>query len=136
MNALVRTFSDAPYSDASAECQTRVTEIIQHNDQVSMAALLLPMITQLSHRGRWLVLIAPPSSISREHLLNAGAVPERVWILQPDNNHSIETLACRALASGTCDTVISWHNHTLSEEELTALNQASATGGSQGIVIR
>lgn len=115
--------------------QGHITEIIQHNEQIPLDALLLPMIAQLSHQGRWLALIAPPASFDRDALVAAGAVLEHLWILRPDAQHSTESLAERALLAETCHTVISWHPQ-LEDDSLQRLHRAASGRDVQGILVR
>lgn len=113
----------------------RVTEIIQHSGEVSLSPLLLPMLAQLSHQSRWLVLIGAPVEIDRTTLATAGASLDHIRILRPSDKHSTLELARRALCTNTCHTVVSWHSQ-LEEEEMKLLQQSAGLGDIQGIVVR
>jgi len=123
------------HAAAAAATGGRVTEIIQHNGDVSLSPLLLPMLAQLSRQQRWLALVGVPPEIDRSALKTAGAALDRIWILRPDSQHSTVELAQRALSADTCHTVVSWHSQ-LDDGEIGLLQQAASRSDAQGIVVR
>lgn len=128
-------YATAVQADLDTQAGGRITEIIQHSEEVSLTPLLLPMLAQLSRTGRWLALISPPPEFDKDTLQQAGAILEHVWILRPDSQHTTCDLAIKALNAGTCHTVVSWHPQH-SEQELTRLQEAAANSDVQGIVVR
>jgi cell division inhibitor SulA len=72
--------------------------------------LLAPILRELSqnHQARWLTLIAPPSSLTRIWLRDAGLNCERILLLHPHGEQSARDLACSALQLGRSHTVVSW----------------------------
>ena len=112
-----------------------VTEIVMQNDDFNSMPMLMPLLAQLSQDNRWFVWIAPPVSLPKETLLAAGIDLQKVILLNPDDKHSICELAQQALSTGTSHAVISWPG-CLSEDELSALENAAKQGQSHGIVIR
>ncbi|WP_432694888.1 SulA-like leucine-rich domain-containing protein [Marinobacterium sp. YM272] len=113
----------------------RVTEIIQHNSEVSLSPLLLPMLAQLSQQERWLAIVNAPSELTRESLAQAGVDIQRLWLLKANDKHSTLDLARRALEARTCHAVVSWHEQ-LDESGLTQLQESAARSDTQGIVVR
>ncbi|TCK09467.1 cell division inhibitor SulA [Marinobacterium mangrovicola] len=113
----------------------RVTEIIQHSKEVSLAGLLLPMLAQLSRQNRWLAIVGAPAEISRESLAEAGVDMEHLWFLKPSEKHSTLDLARRALEARTCHAVVSWHSD-LDETGMSQLQLSASASDTQGIVVR
>jgi cell division inhibitor SulA len=72
--------------------------------------LLAPILRELSQnqQARWLTLIAPPSSLTRSWLRNAGLNRERILLLHPHGEQSARDLTCSALRLGRSHTVVSW----------------------------
>ncbi|GGB90211.1 hypothetical protein GCM10011352_15300 [Marinobacterium zhoushanense] len=129
------TALDYGTNTSAASTGGRVTEIIQHNGDISLSPLLLPMLAQLSRQQRWLALVGAPAEIDRSALSAAGVALDRIWILRPDSKHSTVDLARRALSADTCHTVVSWHKY-LDEGEIGLLQQAASLADVQGIVVR
>lgn len=114
--------------------ESRITEILLHNSSVCLQPLLLPMIAGLSHENRWLVLINPPTDITRQRLEQAGASIHHILTLNTRNAEQTELLCSRALEAGTSHTVIAWCSGNVIPLE--RLNQAAGKGSSLGILIR
>lgn len=114
--------------------ESRVTEILLHNSSVCLQPVLLPMIAGLSHKQRWLVLINPPQGINRATLEQAGACTRHILVLGCDTPAQTEVVCSRALAAGTCHTVITWCGGA--SPELEQLNQCASLGDALGILVR
>ncbi len=113
----------------------RVTEIIQHSKEVSLSALLLPMLAQLSRQNRWLAIVGAPAEITKRSLADAGVDMEHLWFLKPSNKYSTLELASRALEARTCHAVVSWHTD-LDDAGMGQLQLSAASSDTQGIVVR
>lgn len=113
----------------------KLTEIITHDTDLASMPLLMPLLAQLSRDDRWFAWVAPPARLPKALLTEAGIDLNKVILLHPDNEHSVQDLACRALRAGTCHAVISWPGY-LSADELESLEQAAVSGKSHGILIR
>ncbi|WP_151704643.1 SulA-like leucine-rich domain-containing protein [Nitrincola alkalilacustris] len=111
----------------------KITEIVLHSDLVSLQPMILPMLSQLSHGERWLALVAPPSELTRNHLLQAATDLSRTLTLRCETDNAVE-LAAKALCAGTCHTVILWHPE-LTQQELQRLENAALAGGSHCLAI-
>lgn len=125
----------APTVHQSKQATGRVTEIIQHSKEVSLSALLLPMLAQLSRQNRWLAIVGAPAEITRESLTEAGVDMKHLWFLKPSDKHSTLDLASRALEAQTCHAVVSWHTD-LDETGMSQLQLSAASSDTQGIVVR
>jgi len=117
------------------DTESRVTEILLHNSSVCLQPVLLPMIAGLSHKQRWLVLINPPQDINRAALEQAGACTRHILVLGCSTPAQTEIVCSRALAAGTCHTVITWCDGGVTPE-LERLNHCAALGDSLGILVR
>lgn len=127
---------DYRYAEQSAATQTcKITEILLHNSAISLQPVLLPMIAQLSRHDRWLTLINPPASLSRELLNAGGACVEQILVLRTSEEYDRMKLASRALAAGTSHTVICWGSADQTAE-VELLNQAAHLGNCLGILVR
>ncbi|WP_165905063.1 cell division inhibitor SulA [Parashewanella curva] len=69
---------------------------------------LSPQLAQLSHQGRWLVLINPPSNNFKTILAKAGIAIDKVLLVHTKDE--VETLWAmeKALTSGTSSAAICW----------------------------
>ncbi|WP_462382414.1 SOS-induced cell division inhibitor SulA [Pseudomonas sp. Marseille-QA0892] len=99
--------------------------------------LLAPVLRDLSENSdaRWLTLIAPPTSLSRTWLRDAGLNRERILLLQPSGNQAALQLACDALSLGRSHTVVTWFDK-LSRSERRQLSLAALAGNAQGLNIK
>lgn len=113
-----------------------VTEIVLTRDKVDSIQLILPMLINLHQEKRWLAWIDPPIQLLREwqKAHNEKAL-NQIMILRSSDSFSVFELSKRALEAGTCHAVIAWTN-TLSQDEFTSLEDASAYGNSHGIILR
>lgn len=134
MSAIHATATVLNSHDKREHIEGRVTEILLHNSSVCLQPLLLPMIAGLSREDRWLVLINPPHDITREALEIAGACTRHILVLNTVSPDQAEPLCARALAAGTCHTVITWCSGTA--PALDQLNQAAGQGDALGILVR
>lgn len=99
--------------------------------------LLAPVLRDLSENSdaRWLTLIAPPTSLSRTWLRDAGLNRERILLLQPSGSQTTLQLACDALSLGRSHTVVTWLDK-LSRNERRQLSLAALAGNGHGLNIR
>ncbi|WP_203300323.1 cell division inhibitor SulA [Marinobacter sediminum] len=112
-----------------------VTEIILPEGQVENFQLLLPMLTQLNQERRWLAWIDPPQALVSKWQTMHGIVAGELLVLRSTADHSAQELAERALSAGTCHAVVMW-SRKLAKPAFEALQRASATGNSHGVVLR
>ncbi len=112
-----------------------VTEIILPEGQVENFQLLLPMLTQLNQERRWLAWIDPPQALVSKWQKMHGIVAGELLVLRSTAEYSAQELAERALSAGTCHAVVMW-TPKLGKQAFEALQQASATGNSHGVVLR
>lgn len=112
-----------------------VTEIILPEGQVENFQLLLPMLTQLNQERRWLAWIDPPQALVSKWQKMHGIVAGELLVLRSTAEYSAQELAERALSAGTCHAVVMW-TPKLGKQAFEALQQASATGDSHGVVLR
>lgn len=127
---------DSVQQDSSRNDASRVTEILLHNSRVSLHPVLMPMITQLSHNNRWLALINPPADLSRELLIEAGALTGRILLLHArEGRHEPLKLCRQALSAGTSHTVIAWCEAGRTTP-LHQLDLAATQGNAQAILVR
>jgi len=131
---LRNTMATQPHYQHSA-FSGQITEIVVDGNDFSAMPLLLPLLAQLSQDDRWLAWVAPPASLPRELLEQAGIDLSKVMLLKPDQNRDQLDLACQALRTGTCHAVISWAGY-MANDQLKELEMAAAAGESQGIIIR
>ncbi|WP_409526251.1 SulA-like leucine-rich domain-containing protein [Nitrincola sp. MINF-07-Sa-05] len=122
-----------PQSDCPSPLSGKITEIVLHSDLVSLQPMILPMLSQLSRGERWLALVAPPSELTRDHLLQAATDLSKTLTLRCETDNAV-VLAAKALCAGTCHTVILWHPQ-LTREELKRLENAALAGGSHCLAI-
>jgi cell division inhibitor SulA len=87
-----------------------VSELSLRGASSNCLTLLAPILRELSQnqQARWLTLIAPPSSLTRIWLRDAGLNRERILLLHPHGEQSARDLACSALRLGHSHTVVSW----------------------------
>lgn len=135
MYASAVDYNCTPHTSDRPENTGRVTEIIQHNSEVSLSPLLLPMLAQLSQQERWLAIVNAPAELTRESLAQAGVDIQHLWFLKANHKHSALDLARRALEARTCHAVVSWHE-ALDEGAMRQLHRSAACSDTQGIVVR
>lgn len=99
--------------------------------------LLAPVLRELSQgdAGRWLTLVAPPTSLTQGWLRDAGLNRERILLLQPRAGQDAAELACEVLRLGRSHTVISWFDQ-LDRSMRRKLLQAARQGNAQSLNIR
>ncbi len=115
---------------------SRVTEILLHNNRISLHPVLLPMITQLSRDNRWLTLINPPADLNRELLIQAGAATGHILSLNTRDGRYEPLMLCQqALSAGTSHTVIAWCEPGRTTP-LHQLDLAASRGDAQAILVR
>jgi cell division inhibitor SulA len=98
--------------------------------------LLAPILRELSQnqQARWLTLIAPPNSLTRIWLRDAGLNRERILLLHPHGEQSARDLACSALRLGHSHTVVSWLQ-PLDRHSQQLLVSAARAGNSESLNI-
>ena len=117
----------------------RIGEVILPSLGFSMAALIAPMLTQLSRSQdqRWLTLICTSSQARdiSQWLKTTGVVVNKLLLLSASSHNGCLELGAKALAAGTSHTVVTWLNNTL-PAELEQLENAARAGNSAGLIIR
>lgn len=113
-----------------------INELVQHSNHVNIDHILLPMLAAISQRNSWLVMLEPPKSLNKAVLRNAGVDINKVWILRHDDRHGINNLAKRALLSGTCHTLICWHNSPEDDKWVEPLKNTYVSSETQCLLVR
>lgn len=113
----------------------KITEIVTQSGDLADMPMLMPLLAQLSHEDRWFAWIAPPINLPKSLLQDAGIDLKKVILLYPDENHSVQQLAEKALSTGTCHAVISWAGD-ISDDAFQRLEKSARQGASNGILIR
>ena len=126
---------DAPATSHTPPAQA-FSEIALHASSGNRLQLLGAILRELSLAadGRWLTLVAPPTSVTREWLCIAGINREAILLLQPRNGRRALDLACETLRLGRSHTVVSWLELQAGERAL--LSRAADQGQSQSLNIR
>lgn len=130
---LLAKSGDVPWQDEATEA---FSELSLRGAAGHCLSLLAPILRDLSenHDGRWLTLIAPPSSMTQRWLREAGLNRERILLLHPRGAQSALQLAQQALSLGRSHTVISWL-HPLERQTRQQLEQAARQGKAQSLNI-
>ncbi|MCL6269801.1 CDP-glycerol--UDP-pyrophosphoryl-N-acetylglucosaminyl-N-acetylmannosamine glycerophosphotransferase [Sansalvadorimonas sp. 2012CJ34-2] len=119
--------------------EERISEVILPSLGFSMAALIAPMLTQLSRSQdlRWLTLICTTSQATdiAQWLKTTGVVINKLLLLSAEDSEGCLELGKKALAAGTSHTVVTWLN-PFTTSALAQLENAAQSGNSAGIVIR
>ncbi len=119
--------------------EERISEVILPSLGFSMAALVSPMLTQLSrsHNPRWLTLIcthAQAREISH-WLKTTGVVINKLLLLTEEDDAACLQLGRKVLSAGNSHTVVCWAN-TMNPENLHQLERAARSSNSAGVIIR
>ncbi|GGJ81355.1 SOS-induced cell division inhibitor SulA [Pseudomonas matsuisoli] len=98
---------------------------------------LAPVLRDLSENAeaRWLTLVVPPGTLSRNWLRDAGLNRERILLLQPRAGQTALELACDALSLGRSHTVVTWFDK-LTANERRRLALAAMTGNGQSLNVK
>lgn len=125
------------YSSTTEEYGS-INEMILAGKPWQSGHFLKPMLSELTeeHPARWLTLVVNDEEAPRtiRWLKSSGINNSRVQVL--NSAHCDTTrLTCRALASGTSHTVVSWLN-SMDEFTLKKLEAAAQRGNCQGLTIR
>jgi cell division inhibitor SulA len=106
----IASIADDPIDLDWAAGAHAVSELSLRGASRHCLTLLAPILRELSQnqQARWLTLIAPPSSVTRIWLRDAGLNRERILLLHPHGEQSARDLACSALRLGHSHTVVSW----------------------------
>ncbi len=117
----------------------RISEVILPSLGFSMAALVAPMLTQLSRSDnpRWLTLICNQHQ-SREisgWLKTTGVIVNKLLLLTAEDDAACLYLGEKVLAAGNSHTVINWLDGQ-PDRALVRLEQAARRGNCAGIIIR
>ncbi|KAF1056472.1 MAG: Cell division inhibitor SulA [Pseudomonas delhiensis] len=113
------------------------SELVLHGQAVTCLMLLAPVLRTLSEEqdGRWLTLIAPPSSLTHDWLRKAGLNREGILLLSARDETGALALACETLRRGHSHTVISWLP-ALGTSARQRLATAAQAGQAQSLNIR
>lgn len=91
-------------------------------------------LAQLSHQGRWIVLISPPNIGYKQLLANAGVRMDRVLLVHAKDE--VETLWAmeKALVSGTSSAVITWTS-SLDARDCRRLQLVAKSARALGVIL-
>jgi cell division inhibitor SulA len=128
--------------DLQADCRSDIqldafSEIALSGAKGHYLHFLAPVLRDLSDNSdaRWLTLIAPPESLSRSWLRDAGLNRERILLLQPREWQTALGLACDALSLGRSHTVVTWIDR-LTASDRRKLAAAANTGKGQSLNVK
>ena len=126
-------------NDSNNKTRSSVNELILSGSIWQSGMYLAPMLSKLANEDepRWLTLVLSDDAPSETlHWLKAeGINNNKVQILSPGNHHRSVDLACKALASGTSHTVISWIQN-MDKKAMDRLESAARSGRCHGLTIR
>lgn len=112
-----------------------LTEILHARQGIGELRLLMPALARLSHRGKWIAMVAPPHIPYAPALANHGVDLSRILLIHPRARHDALWAVEQALRNGTCGAVLAWPKR-IDERSLRRLQIAAAEGGSLGAVFR
>ena len=117
----------------------RISEVILPSLGFSTAALVAPMLTQLSRSDhpRWLTLVCNQNQAKDISiwLKTTGVVVDKLLLLSAKDDSACLHLGEKVLASGNSHTVVNWINGQPGTD-LMELEQAAVRGNCAGIIIR
>ncbi len=114
----------------------RITEILMAPGMRSSFELLLPMLGALVKEKRWLAWIDPPAALLHQWQARRDQnAMDEVMILRSKSPADAVQLFEKALAAGTCHSVIAWTD-ALSSRQKQGLELAAEQGNSFGILLR
>lgn len=113
-----------------------LTELWPERAGIGELRLLMPALARLSRAARWIAWIDPPYAPHAAGLHASGVDLGRVLVVRSQRGAGERLRAVeRALASGTCSTVLAWPGR-LDAEATHRLQRAAACGDSLGFVFR
>lgn len=112
-----------------------LTEILHGHQGIGELRLLMPALARLSHRGKWIAMVAPPHIPYAPALANHGVDLSRILLIHPQARHDALWAVEQALRNGTCGAVLAWPRR-IDERSLRRLQLAAAEGGSLGALFR
>lgn len=118
------------------ESPSGITELILAQGCPSAFSMIMPMIAFLSHSqpDRWITWVAP-SFLSRDVLEAYGVNTQCLRMVHVNDDANALWVTWEALTAGNSHTVIASPGR-LTDKELKLLEQASAQGQCQGILLR
>ncbi|WP_281646883.1 SulA-like leucine-rich domain-containing protein [Parendozoicomonas sp. Alg238-R29] len=138
-NTLFENCSDTKAQPSTITMEERISEVILPSLGFSMAALVAPMLTQLSRSDdhRWLTLVCANLQAKdiAQWLKTTGVVINNLLLLTAENNEGCLNLSNKVLAAGNSHTVINW-THGIDQKAMAQLEQSASAGDCAGIIIR
>jgi hypothetical protein len=95
--------------------------------------LLLPALSSLSLRGRWIIWLAPPHQPYAPALLQAGIDLQRVLVVDVEHPNDIPWALEKLLRSGRCGIALAWPAR-LSNHQCRRLQLAAEQGGALAVL--
>ncbi|WP_075181163.1 SOS-induced cell division inhibitor SulA [Pantoea sp. 1.19] len=137
----------APTTPAAPSCKPAtsltgrglVSEVIYHPQRPGISQmLLLPLLQQLAHQSRWQLWLTPPHKLRREWFEQAGLNVGKVMQLPQESAAGINSIDAmiKALKTGNFSVVLCWIDGDISPQARQDLDDAAATGGSLGLIMR
>ena len=119
--------------------EERISEVILPSLGFSMAALVAPMLNQLSRSDdhRWLTLVCTTAQAKdiAQWLKTTGAVINKLLLLTAEDSRGCLSLSGKVLQAGNSHTVICWTD-TFEQGAITPLENAAQIGNCAGVIIR
>ncbi|KAB7627458.1 translesion DNA synthesis-associated protein ImuA [Alkalilimnicola sp. S0819] len=112
-----------------------VTEILHGQSGIGELRLLMPALVELTRRGRWVALIAPPHIPYAPALAAYGLDLSRLLLVHPRAESDALWAVEQALRAGTCGAVLAWPRR-LDERSLRRLQLAAEAGNSWSLLFR
>ena len=122
-------------SDVTQDWQYKaITTLPTQSQGKSELQQLSAQLAQLSHQGRWIVLISPPNIGYKQLLTKAGVRMDRVLLVHAKDE--VETLWAmeKALISGTSSAVITWTS-SLDARDCRRLQLVAKSARALGIIL-
>ncbi len=114
--------------------QSGISEIILAADSALQPVYLLPILAQMSLDKRWLMWLGDEHSLNRNWVSALGIDTAQVLYIKAEE-HCFLQVCCKALSAGTGHIIIEWVG-SISDDELTKLEEAAKLGNSHGLLIR
>ncbi|MTI14315.1 SulA-like leucine-rich domain-containing protein [Sansalvadorimonas verongulae] len=130
--------STQPQSSMDTQAE-RIGEVVLPSLGFSMAALVAPMLNQLSRSDdhRWLTLVCTTAQAKdiAQWLKTTGAVINKLLLLTAEDTIGCLQLSEKVLYAGNSHTVVCWTD-SLNPAAISPLEDAARAGDCAGVIIR
>lgn len=112
-----------------------LTEIFVERPGIGELQLLMPAAAQLTGRGRWLAMIAPPYLPYAPAMAASGVHLKHMLLLNPQSRDEQAWAGEQLLASGNCGAMLLWNDH-LQDRTIRRLQHAAEHSGALAVLFR